>query len=193
LPIEITHFDAERANKNDVHVEWFTASETNSLQFELQRSTNARLFSTIATLKAKGNSQTPTQYDWLDKNLPSNLHSVFYYRLKTTEQDGSVSYSVIRSVEFDHKNDAFQADVFPNPSQNGVFYAKLSGNLPSESPIEITIHDYFGRRVFHSIKTIMALDAPVTINLGNQLGEGVYILDIKNEQQVFVKKIVISK
>lgn len=92
LPVLFTKFDAGCTN-NGAMVSWSTGSEFNSNYFELQRSTNGNSWTSVATVKAAGNSSTTRTYQQLD---PSG--GTAYYRIKQVDLDGhSVYTSIIRT------------------------------------------------------------------------------------------------
>jgi uncharacterized protein (DUF1501 family) len=189
MPTKVASFNAEQANINDVHVDWIIANEINTHKFEIQRSHDSQQFMTISTVLAKGDGADTMHYDWLDVGLTSSA----YYRLKTYGKDGNIHYSPIRYVNFEKKTTSIQAEVFPNPSQDGELNIQLYGNINSESVTEINIHDIYGRRVFHQEMIYTVASDRIIVNMGHDMVEGVYILDIRNEGQLFTRKVVIKK
>jgi hypothetical protein len=92
LPVLFTKFDAACTN-NGALVKWSTGSEFNSDYFELQRSTNGNNWTSVATIKAAGNSSTTHTYQQLDLN-----GGAVYYRIKQVDLDGHPVYtSIIRT------------------------------------------------------------------------------------------------
>jgi hypothetical protein len=92
LPVLFTKFDASCTN-NGALVKWSTGSEFNSNYFELQRSTNGNNWTSVATIKAAGNSSTAHTYQQLDLN-----GGAVYYRIKQVDLDGHPVYtSIIRT------------------------------------------------------------------------------------------------
>ena len=96
LPVELSAFTATLAGTNAVRLAWTTASEQNSARFEVERSLNGTVFDRIGTVAAAGSSSTPRTYDFTDSKLPSTV--LLYYRLLQVDQDGSFSYSPVRTV-----------------------------------------------------------------------------------------------
>ena len=61
LPVLFTKFEAGCTN-NGALVSWSTGSESNANYFELQRSTNGNDWTSMATIKAAGNSSKGHTY-----------------------------------------------------------------------------------------------------------------------------------
>ena len=87
LPVLFTKFDAGCTN-NGALVSWSTGSESNSNYFELQRSTNGNNWTSVATIKAAGNSSTGHTYQQPDINGGNA-----YYRIKQVDLDGHIIYT----------------------------------------------------------------------------------------------------
>ncbi|PKR80526.1 hypothetical protein CW751_09125 [Brumimicrobium salinarum] len=91
LPIELISFSAdESAFKNQVDLNWSTASEKNNDFFTLEKSTNGKDWELLKTLNGAGNSTHTLKYRWTDQSPYSGIS---YYRLKQTDFDGKFSYS----------------------------------------------------------------------------------------------------
>ena len=89
LPIELISFNADCHN-NTVLLSWATASEINNAYFTIQRSMDGITFSDLVFINGKGNSNTLSNYSYLDKNP---LNGLTYYRLKQTDFNGDFTTS----------------------------------------------------------------------------------------------------
>ncbi|MEM6697518.1 MAG: SdrD B-like domain-containing protein, partial [Bacteroidota bacterium] len=109
LPVELLYFKAQ-ADKDHVELTWSTASELNNSHFELERSEDGKTFKQIARIQGKGTTLEQTDYSYKDdKVIPNTL---YYYRLKQMDFDGSFEYSEIRVVEI---NAITEWTLYPNP------------------------------------------------------------------------------
>ena len=95
LPVSLLNFSAKKNNKT-IDLTWATEVESNINHYELQRSSDARNFSSLQTIQSR-NSVVKTNYSSTD-NRP--LNGIAYYRLKIVEADGSFIYSKIVTVQF---------------------------------------------------------------------------------------------
>ncbi|WP_157807456.1 T9SS type A sorting domain-containing protein [Hymenobacter chitinivorans] len=114
LPVELTSFSAARQS-GAVFLQWVTASEKNNDRFEVQRSADGQVYSTIKSVRGAGTTDKATSYSSKD---PEPLSGVSYYRLQQIDQDGQTSYSPVRVVG------AVLAVAYPSPT-----YDQL--NLPA--------------------------------------------------------------
>ncbi len=112
LPISLTNFDVEKTS-NGALLNWKTASETNNKYFELERSIDGKLFTSIGTVDGAGNSFFSLSYTFIDKAPASGLN---YYRLKQVDFDGnSTTFS---PLVLDYKLTENSSFVYPNPAEN---------------------------------------------------------------------------
>ena len=113
LPISLLYFRAVM-QEGVVNLDWETTSEINSAQFQVQRMAANGAFVPVATVAAAGNSSVPQYYKAQDGNPPSGP---LFYRLKETDKDGIVTYSLI--VEVDN-NSIVSPKLYPNPARFSI-------------------------------------------------------------------------
>jgi uncharacterized protein (DUF1501 family) len=193
LPVIMTFFSAEKANKQDVHVTWGTAGEDNARDFEVQRSTDGVRFTTIGTVAAKGHAHEPERYEYLDEAVPLQKGNVFYYRLKTRDNDGAFMLSEIRSVTFEAADGAFAATVSPNPSTDGRVQLSLSGHLEEDTMTEIAVTDLYGRMLYQQ-EQVFPTGALIPLDLGGDGGAaaaGIYFVTVRHGARKAVQKVVV--
>ncbi len=159
LPVEVLNFNAQKDGRQVV-LSWQTASEQNSDYFMVEHSTDAKTFSTLERVKARGESNAIHNYKVSDK-VPAK--GINYYRLKQMDLDGKYSYSKIKSVVFNTKGIAF----YPNPASQTISF-----NKPVES---VSIHDMQGKEVLKSQSPKSVIDI-------SSLQPGIYIIDINQGQ-----------
>ena len=109
LPVTLVNFNAV-IHGNTTHLTWQSSMEDNLDRYQLEYSTDARNFKTIASLKAKGTASCYSQ-----DHIPNN--QLAFYRLKMIDNDGRFQYSEIRSVKFD---DPAYFTIAPNPVANEI-------------------------------------------------------------------------
>jgi uncharacterized repeat protein (TIGR02543 family) len=136
LPVTLLYFNCH-ANENKGNLlRWATATELNSKQFEVERSTDGKIYQTIGTISAAGNSLTTRTYEFIDKSTLGNMAA---YRLKMIDEDGSFKYSD-PCVVLNHESGSNKTLIYPNPS-HGSF------TIETEAPGQFKIVDAFGRVV----------------------------------------------
>jgi hypothetical protein len=92
LPITLMYLTAT-PQTNSILVQWATASELNNDYFNLQRSTDAKEFTTIGWFDGHGTTPYPNTYNYDDKGVVSGV--MYYYRLESVDFDGTKHYSEI--------------------------------------------------------------------------------------------------
>ncbi len=108
LPLNLLNFNGRTNAQQQTELNWQTANEVNTKNFEVEWRTNAGTFAAIGNVAAK--TGTYNSYDFLHRN-PSQGNN--YYRLKMFDVDGSFTYSAI--VKTGIKNNNNNISVYPNP------------------------------------------------------------------------------
>jgi hypothetical protein len=102
VPVELTSFSSIN-EKNDVILNWITATETNNQGFEVQRKTNGE-YDRIGFVEGHGTTTELQNYTFRDKDVNAGS---YYYRLKQVDYDGTFEYSGEIAVEVSAPTDYF--------------------------------------------------------------------------------------
>ena len=180
-PINLGPFSANVKDCNSIEINWTTYSETNVDRIEVQKSYDGRNFETVTAQKSKGNVIVKSNYSVVD-TAPLQPGKV-YYRLKTIDLDGSISYSRIIPVTV---NCGLKKDiiVYPNPTY-GPTSVQFSG-FKAGSALKVALMNAQGQ-----VLRTMALD-PVeknSLDLSDYPG-GVYFLKVLDDQSTLRAKII---
>lgn len=167
LPVELLSFTA-KATKNDVVLNWRTASERNNKGFEIERSVDGKSFESIDFV-AGTNDAKVSAYVYTDAAALA-INNTLYYRLKQVDMDGSFSYSEIVSVS---TNNETMASIYPIPAADKL---TISNNIGLQN-CNISIVDLLGRTVLETNISTTATEYTLSVN---QLNTGAYIMIIKN-------------
>ena len=92
-PVELLYFKAN-ISKNGNLLTWATATEINTIHFDMGWSADGKTFETIGQTKAKGHNST---YEFTDETPNSNVKNI-YYRLKINDLDGKITFSNIVNI-----------------------------------------------------------------------------------------------
>lgn len=95
LPVRFVSFTVSHKQDN-VLIEWSTAQEFNSSHFIVERSENGTNWSSIASIKAAGESSALINYSYTDKSVNA---PVVYYRIKQVDNDGAATYTTVRTIK----------------------------------------------------------------------------------------------
>jgi len=181
LPVELISFDAQIEGQTNL-LNWGTASEKNTEEFEIQRSVDGlRDWESIGYVDAIGWSSENIYYSFIDKT--PLLKS--YYRLKIVDFDGYTDYSEIEAVKREIK-ELEVTSIFPNPTES---FIDISFNTPHEEQTDITLIDILGNKVFQINPTTEKGRNSFRINL-ETLPIGTYFLNIRQEQHNFIERII---
>jgi glucose/arabinose dehydrogenase len=142
LPVFLHKFSVAQLGAEHL-VQWTTEMEANVGYYELQRSKNGIDFSAISTQVAT-NSGGANNYSYSDNSFSPGVN---YYRLKISERDGLVKYSIIIRTETQPQTELFR--IVPNPVTGDEFSLLFSSAGPGIATI--TINDVTGRPV-HTVK-----------------------------------------
>ena len=85
---EILEFRAE-PSPNKITLNWKTGQENEISLFHVERSLNNQEFQNIGEVNPKGNNSS---YEFVDDNI-SRLKSIYYYRLKIINNNGTFQFS----------------------------------------------------------------------------------------------------
>lgn len=111
LPVTLVSFSATKKGRA-VLLQWSTASESHTRSFTPERSTTGTTgWEPVGTLPAAGSSNTLRQYQLADNR---ERQQGCYYRLRSTDTDGTFAFGPVRFVAVD--NAAAPLAAFPNPA-----------------------------------------------------------------------------
>ncbi|MCB0507621.1 MAG: T9SS type A sorting domain-containing protein [Bacteroidetes bacterium] len=175
LPVELTSFTGY--NDGDVNIlNWTTASESNSLKFEVEKSLDAINFTYIGERPAAGNSSVPLSYTLTDEHPVLGYN---YYRLKIIDQDGTYEYSKIipiKVTEVGTNNTDGIVQVYPNPTNNQL---NIVYQASKDQKLSLDVYNVIGQTMQSTIYEINEGIQTITIDVHNY-AKGLYILDLKN-------------
>lgn len=187
LPVELTLFTAA-LNKNEINLFWKTETEVDNFGFNVERRVKESEWTKISFIEGHGNSNSPKEYNYTDKDLFAN-GSKFQYRLKQIDTDGQFEYSDIVEVEVVPTQYDLSQN-YPNPF-NPTTTIRFS--LPQAAQLKINLYNMLGELV----KTL----ADGTYEIGYHkilvdaasLPSGTYVYRIESPGFVQVKKMVLLK
>jgi Secretion system C-terminal sorting domain len=115
LASDLTNWSAAPDGPRTIQLNWAATNESAGRQYVIQRSTDSRNYTNIATLPASSNGST-ADYNYPDE-LPANPDSNWYYRLQILEK-GQIYYSDVKLVTLASEGKGIQ--LYPNPVTNYI-------------------------------------------------------------------------
>lgn len=178
LPVLFNSFYATKSN-NKVVLNWSTAMEHNSNNFEVQRSFDGSTWTVIAVMLGAGNAEVITQYSYTDKNMTA---AVAYYRIRQVDMDGKYEYSTVKIIR---ANEATPASKI-YASGNTV---NIEFNQEIKNPVTVRIIDMNGRVMGQ--KDNQTASYKITMSVNNHLA-GIYLVQLNdNAGWKEVKKVIL--
>ena len=168
LPVELTSFTGY--NEGIVNkLQWSTASEKNTVKFEVEKSIESSNWSLIGEISAAGNSTTLRNYDFNDNNPVFGNN---YYRLKIIDLDGTFTYSNVINIPINTVTNNSFVQVYPNPTK-GI----LNIDVQSTSAYDINMitFDVLGKKVLEKSMNVVKGLNTLSIDYST-IAKGTYIL-----------------
>lgn len=170
LPVSLLSFTGNEV-QGTIHLNWTINPGIQLTQFELERSTDATYFDSIATFQGG-----KTNYQFIDPN--NDLTSTrYFYRLKMTVPDGKISYSNIVTIRIPAH---MFISLYPNPANH-----------------IITVTGSFGKGIISIInstgQTVLSVNSntpPVNLDV-SLLPPGLYVLRFIDPSTIINKKLLI--
>ncbi len=161
LPVDLISFKGEAIDKGNL-LTWETASETNNVGFEVEKSADSRNFTKAGFVEGNQTTSTAQDYSFVDTDVKEELT---YYRLKQLDADGAFTYSNIISIS-NKRGDDVVLNLYPNPVVNNLTIENGEG--------QVTIYNITGKLLIQTNIT----DSKQAINVAD-LPVGTYVIRIQ--------------
>jgi len=195
LPVEMESFSSA-VNRNNVSLNWSTATETNNSGFDIER----KLIGTTNWLKAgnvagSGTTSETRSYTFSERASTGNYN----YRLKQIDFNGNHTYfSLSHEVVVGVPSSYALSQNYPNPFNPTT---KIDYDLPYDGKVSITLYDLTGREVSKLVNEVKTAGYhAVQFNASSAAGglsSGMYFYRISaegnNNSFVTSKKMVLVK
>ena len=183
LPVSLLSFAAAKQSQS-VLLSWTTANEVNTSRFTVERSIDGAHFSEAGTVAALNNNAVNNNYQFTDMSALQTGSSVLYYRLKTTDKDGTYSYSSVLKVQL--QNGVFTFTLSPNPVRNQLTVSFSAGNA-AHTTLRVT--DANGRQLFQQVYASSQTAVQQNINVSKFLS-GIYFIQLITDKETKALKFV---
>ncbi len=192
LPVQLSSFTVT-AVKNNVQLNWHTATEVNNYGFEVERrvvkseQSTVNSWQKIGFVIGAGTSNAPKEYSYTDAVVSSGN---YIYRLKQIDVDGLFKYS--QSVEVSlMKTAEFALDQnYPNPFNPSTV---ISYTLPVNSFVMLKVYSMLGKEVATLVNETKDAGSYAASFNGAQLSSGTYFFKLTTNQFSSVRKMVLTK
>jgi photosystem II stability/assembly factor-like uncharacterized protein len=190
IPVELSSFTAS-VEKNNVHLNWTTSTETNNNGFELQRVNAASMneeWDVNAFVNGSGTTTEPKQYSFVDENVS---HGKYKYRLIQIDYDGTrkVEKEIEVEVNILPKEFALMQN-YPNPFNPST---KIKYQVPRTEFITLKIYDILGNEVTTLVNESKEPGEYEIEFDGSKLSSGVYFYTLRSGSFYDTKKFILMK
>jgi len=184
LPIDLIRFSAVREQEK-VRLSWQTANEDNNKGFDIERSTDGRVWKSIGFVEGKGYSSKISSYEFYDIPEFINLsYSKLYYRLKQVDFNGNTSFSKVETVVFpENEWNKKLVEIYPNPIPKAQRLVVFNQTNTILNGVILSVYGEVKRNV-QLVPGMNSFDL-------KEMSLGTYFLSINNQSKPESYKIII--
>jgi hypothetical protein len=192
LPVELASF-VSTVNKNNVELNWSTATETNNQMFEIERSiSNSNEWTKVGEVQGNGTTTEVKNYKYNDRGVTTGHYT---YRLKQIDFNGTANYHELSAEVIVGVPTAYAiSQNYPNPFNPTT---KIDYELPYDGKVSILLYDISGREVAKLVNEVKTAGYYTAQFNGANLASGMYFYRINAEGSgqnfVTTKKMVLIK
>ncbi|GMU96789.1 S8 family serine peptidase [Ignavibacterium album] len=191
IPVELTSLSA-KTDRDNVIIEWQTATETNNQGFEIQRKVKGvESWTSAGYVSGKGTTTERQTYQYIDKQLRAGK---YLYRLKQIDLDGTTEYSQEIEVEVAVPEEYVLYQNYPNPFNPST---TIEFSLPEKSEVVLSIYNSLGEKVRELVNGSMEAGYQRVVFDARELPSGTYVYQInaKGSTKSFIqsKKMTLVK
>jgi Secretion system C-terminal sorting domain len=162
LPVKLESFTGKLNSDKTILLQWSVTEQQDIKEYAIERSTDGTSFSTLVGTVAPGNTQT---YSMLDSRPATGKN---YYRLKTTELSGKITYSNVIVINL---KAGIVISLYPNPVKDKLTIQQF-GTIQNKTAI---LADQQGK----VLQTIKLINLQQTVNM-ERYAAGIYVLKLDN-------------
>ena len=186
VPVELISFIAD-VDRNDVKLQWETATETNNQGYEIERKNQNSEWRTIAFVEGNGTTTELSKYSFLDQGLTVGKYQ---YRLKQIDYDGSFEYSKKVSVEISRPVEFSLEQNYPNPFNPST---TIQFSIPSEGVIKLTVLNIIGEEIETLVNEYKTEGTHQVIFNAENIPSGIYFYKLDSGSFTQTRKMILIK
>ena len=174
LPLQLLSFSANAKNNYAV-LNWNTTQEVHVTSFVVERSADAAVFAAVKNINAANGYSIVNTYQFTD-SMP--VSPVAYYRLKMVNDDGTFTYSAIKSVAV-AGNSKSAISVYPNPTTD---YVTIKMTNAAAGQYHYTVSSITGQAITSTDVTLANGYNQIKIDLTKTTVKGIVVIHISSVQ-----------
>ncbi len=189
LATSIENFTAT-PNGNALLLNWSAANEQNNTSYEIQVSTDGQHFTGVGQTVSDPASAGATSKHQYQFNPDQADMGQLYIRLKVTDANGDISYSVILVISQNGNGAPLSYYAYPNPATNSLFF-QFNSNQTGRFLLELI--NTAGQVVEQQPVTLTGT-SQIRLDLSPQHAKGLYYLRTRDltHNQEYISKVLIN-
>jgi hypothetical protein len=181
MPVSLIKYEANKKS-NGILLNWETASEVNSSNYIIYKSTDGSNFEEIGKIIASGKA---SNYQYIDK---SAVFGINYYKLVQVDLNGKSVVLGVKSVNFELKTDN-EVSIYPNPAYQSI---NLNFDNSFSNTIYIKLFDLNGKELQEASIPSQKHFINYVLEFNNKVTTGVYFIRITSGNYSHIEKIILK-
>ena len=186
IPVELSAFNAS-VSKNNVRLDWTTATELNNLGFDIQRKSSDGNFESLDFVSGKGTTTEVNNYSFTDTKVDAGNYT---YRLMQKDYDGSFAYSNEVEVEINLPLEYSLEQNYPNPFNPTT---TIVYSIPEDNFVTIKLYDILGNEVITLVNDQKQAGRYEMLYNASNIASGVYYYQITSGSFTQTRKLMLMK
>ncbi|MDB5275620.1 MAG: type sorting protein [Ferruginibacter sp.] len=170
LPVTVTTVKAYHQN-GDIAVEWTVENEINIVKYDVEKSTDGRVFRSVNTTMATADRNAANVYKWIDTKVTEGNN---FYRIKWYDLNDTVKYSQLVHLVMERKMIPFT--IYPNPVKGNNIHLEFA-NQPAGN-YKFSLISSNGQLIRSTELFVGSGSTALELTTGKQLPAGQYTLQI---------------
>ncbi len=182
LPVTLISFNANLVRNNLVKLDWATLQEINCDRYEIERSTDGKIFNKAGTIAGHGFTSLDMYYNFTD-DISGVTGTIVYYRLRQVDIDGRSSFSKVVSLRL-KKTTGFTLS--PNPFSS---YININIDSKVNENTVVKIFSMSGRELLSKNIQLTKGTNFIQLNDLSSLVPGNYLVQFNNADGKIFKQV----
>ncbi|MCU0406972.1 MAG: T9SS type A sorting domain-containing protein [Ignavibacteriaceae bacterium] len=187
IPVELTSFTAN-VSRNNVTLNWTTATETNNSGFTIERSQTEAGWVEVGFVPGFGTTTELRSYSYTDAGLSSGT---YFYRIKQIDYNGTFTYYNLASLVEVSTPDVFElTQNYPNPFNPTT---AINYSIAKTTNVQLVIFNSIGEEIAVMVNETQQ-PGRYSVNFdAASLSSGVYFYKLVAGDFVSIKKMLLLK
>ncbi len=194
VPVELVNFSANIVGKK-VELNWQTVSEKNNKGFEIERKDAGgkgqyNLWKKIGFVEGTGTSSKLHSYKFSDDPDVKGTKTIYQYRLKQIDLDGSFRYSETIVAEISIPSEFTLEQNYPNPFNPST---TIKYSIPKSSNVTLKIFDVLGREIETLVNEAKKAGTYEAVFDASEFASGIYFYKLQAGSFIETKEMLLLK